>query len=319
MAGDVIDLKSFNRYFSGDNRFTIPTPQILELNRQITEWIDGNACGAIIHGKSRSGKTRSIVYITEHLKREYGNALPIIIINANSSELSHAPTQKAFYQKLLVDVRHEDPYKGTTVQLRTRLMNRLIECALDTKYRRIVFFIDEAYQLDEKEYNWLIDIYNELAQNNILLTVFLFGTRELVEQKRGFVCNKKEQIVLRFMSREFEFHGIRSLKELSICLASLDTPFVLDGREIIISESFFPEAYNEGKRMMSWARDLWEAFQSVRAAANISEKEVLMVHFMETVRYCITKNGRFGKALFEPGVEEWIEAVKESGYDTTQM
>lgn len=319
MENDRIDIKSFNRVFSGDNSFTIPTKQILTLNREISECLEGNACGAIIHGKSRAGKTRSIIYITQHLKKEYGNELPIVIINANSPELLNVVTQKAFYQQLLVDVKHEDPYKGTTVQLRQRLMNRLIEYGLDTKYRRIVFFIDEAYQLDEKEYGWLIDIYNELSQNNILLTVFLFGTRELIEQKRGFIANKKEQIVRRFMSREYEFHGIRSRKELEVCLSSLDKEVVIDGKTIKVSEHFFPEAYKDGKRLNMYSSNLWEAFSEVRERNSISEDEILMSHFMETVRLCLVRYGSYGKGLYEPRKEDWIECVKDSGYETTLL
>ncbi len=63
------DLLEIERYW-GSNRFTIPTRQILNLKDNIEEWISMNACGGIVYGNSRSGKTRAIYYITEQLKKK---------------------------------------------------------------------------------------------------------------------------------------------------------------------------------------------------------------------------------------------------------
>ena len=56
-------------------------------------------------------------------------------------------------------------------------------------------------------------------------TVFLFGTSELKQQKKGYIAAGKKQIVLRFMVNEFEFKGITNLREAAICMASVDKPF----------------------------------------------------------------------------------------------
>ena len=149
------DIAELERYL-GSIQYTIPTKSILDLQYKVEEWISMNDCGAIIYGESRVGKTRAIRYISLHLKEKYSLQLPIYTFTATD----HVSTQKTFYSSLLTAIGHEEPHKGTAVQMRQRLVNRIIVNALDTKYRRAILFIDEAYLLSDKEYLWLIDIYN---------------------------------------------------------------------------------------------------------------------------------------------------------------
>ena len=153
----ILDIAELERYL-GSIQYTIPTKSILDLQSKVEEWISMNDCGAIIYGESRVGKTRAIRYISLHLKEKYSLQLPIYTFTATD----HVPTQKTFYSSLLTAIGHEDPHKGTAVQMRQRLVNRIIINALDTKYRRAILFIDEAYLLSDKEYLWLIDIYLSL-------------------------------------------------------------------------------------------------------------------------------------------------------------
>lgn len=312
---EEIDLLELN-VFLGSKHFTIPTRQIMILKSLVDEWISSNSCGAIIYGKSRSGKTRAIQYISEHLKNTYGKELPVIIFNATD----HIPTQKTFYSQLLVTIQHEDPHKGTAVQMRQRLVNRLIEAALDTKYRRIVLFIDEAYLLDEKEYTWLIDIYNELYHSDIILTVFLIGTIELKKQKAGFITSKKQQIVLRFMVNEFEFKGITKSSDMMICLASMDKPFSMNKNnpDIILSELFFPNAYKDGITLSAYAKDIWDSFEEVKVKNHIESDELLMKYFMDAVIYCLKKYGVYGEQLYAPTKDCWINSIINTGFISAQ-
>lgn len=178
----TLDIDELERYL-GSIQYTIPTKSILELQYKVEEWISMNDCGAIIYGESRVGKTRAIRYISHHLKEKYSLQLPIYTFTATD----HVPTQKTFYSSLLTALEHEEPHKGTAVQMRQRLVNRILMNALDTKYRRAILFIDEAYLLSDKEYLWLIDIYNQLNLEDVLFTVFLFGTRELKQQKTSYI------------------------------------------------------------------------------------------------------------------------------------
>ena len=312
----TFDIAELERYL-GSIQYTIPTKSILDLQCKVEEWISMNDCGAIIYGESRVGKTRAIRYISLHLKEKYSLQLPIYTFTATD----HVPTQKTFYSSLLTAIGHEEPHKGTAVQMRQRLVNRIIVNALDTKYRRAILFVDEAYLLSDKEYLWLIDIYNELNLQDILFTVFLFGTRELKQQKTVYISAGKKQIVLRFMVNEFEFIGITNQKDAAICLASTDKPIRIPSckEEIILSELFFPLAYKDGLRLTSYTEDLWNAFKQVKEENNISSDQILMKHFMDAIFYCLKKYGTYGKALYQPTVEEWRESIVESGFVISQI
>lgn len=310
---DIIELE---RYL-GSIQYTVPTKSILELQSRVEEWISMNDCGAIIYGESRVGKTRAIRYISSHLKEKYSFQLPIYIYTATD----HVSTQKTFYATLLTAIGHENPHKGTAVQMRQRLVNRILVNALDTKYRRAILFIDEAYLLSDKEYLWLIDIYNELNFQDVLFTVFLIGTKELLQQKKAYITAGKKQIVLRFMVNEFEFYGITNQKEVTICLASVDKPIRIQGHhdEIILSKLFFPCAYNDGIRLSSYADDLWNAFEIVRTENNIFSKQILMKYFMDAVLYCLKRYGTYGEKIYHPTIEEWKQSIIESGFVISQI
>lgn len=311
-----IDLQELDRYL-GSIRYTIPTKSILDLQNKVEKWISANDCGAIIYGESRVGKTRAIRYISMRLREKYGLQLPIYTFTATD----HVPTQKTFYSSFLTSLGHEEPHKGTAVQLRQRLVNRIIINALDTKYRRAVLFIDEAYLLADKEYLWLIDIYNELNLHDILFTVFLFGTNELKEQKAGYIAAGKKQIVLRFMVNEFEFLGITSERDAAICMTSIDKPFKPDGwkNAIMLSQLYFPQAYKDGIKLYNYAEDLWLAFNEVKKENNIHTNQILMKHFMDAILYCMRHYGYFEKQLYQPTVTEWKDSIINSGFVLSQL
>ena len=311
-----IDIAELERYL-GSIQYTIPTKSILDLQYKVEEWLSMNDCGAIIYGESRVGKTRAIRYISLHLREKYSLQLPIYTFTATD----HIPTQKTFYSSLLTAIGHEEPHKGTAVQMRQRLVNRIIVNALDTKYRRAILFIDEAYLLSDKEYLWLIDIYNELNLQDVLFTVFLFGTKELKQQKTAYIAAGKKQIVLRFMVNEFEFIGITNQRDAAICLASIDKPIFMPSCKdaIILSELFFPLAYKDKFKLTSYAEDLWLAFELVKEENNISSGQILMKHFMDAVFYCLKRYGVYGKAIYQPTVEEWKQSIVESGFVISQI
>lgn len=315
-AKSDIEIIELDRHL-GSIKYTIPTKSILDLQTKVEQWLSTNECGAIIYGESRVGKTRAIRYISTHLKNTYGSQLPIY----NLCATDHVSTQKTFYSTLLTAMGHEDAHKGTAVQMRQRIVNRIIINALDTKNRRAILFVDEAYLLSEKEYIWLIDIYNELNLNDILLTVFLFGTQELKQQKRGYIIAGKKQIVNRFMVWEFEFLGITSQRDATICMSSIDKPFKIDeyDEDIILSKLFFPMAYEEGKRLSSYAEELWKAFEIVKKKYNIKTEQLLMKHFMDAIILCLKKYGIYGEELYEPTLDEWVESIEDSGFAISQV
>jgi len=232
-------------YYLESTAFAIPTRQIMDLQELIEEWVfTFNDCGAIIYGRSRSGKTCAIRYLSRLLQQAHGSKFPVFIYGA-TAHMAGSVTDKRFYSALLSAVGHEDPHHGSAQQLRDRLVRYLICCGLDTPHHKVLLFIDEAYLLDHREFQWLIGIENALDLEGVRLAVLLVGTSELKALKNMYIKGHKEQILHRFMEKETEFHGITSMKDLQVCLTSLEAPcrYSRTLPPVALQQAYFPQAY----------------------------------------------------------------------------
>lgn len=207
--------------------------------------------------------------------------------------------------------------------MRQRLVNRITMAALNTKYKLACLFIDEAYLLTQNEFTWLCDLYNVLNINDIQLTVILVSTREILDVKKGFIKANKQQIVQRLMLKEAEFYGIDSLKDLMVCLNSLDNNFTPQGYDepICLSETYFPDAHRDGKTLVSFAPALWSALQNLRKSNHIHANYMTMKCFMDSVSYCLRKFGAQAgeNRVYEPSIPEWEASLVASGYVSSQV
>lgn len=294
------------------NDFNITTPAILLLQKNVMKWIADGIPGAIIYGRPRIGKTRAIFYIASALKSRYGRELPIYVFNSTD----HVAKDKYFYSELLKTVGHPEYEKGTVSALKERLINSLINSACSTKYQKIILFIDEAYHFTEKDFNWLMDIYNNLYLKNIHLTVFLVGSEELKARKQALIMAKQHQIVGRFMVDECHFHGIQSAKDISICLYNFDNQYNLSNQaSLIFAREFFPNAYADGKRLSECSDDVMNEYLNIMKEIGIpTNSEIPMMYFINTIKYCLKTFGKSGRDIYFPDVAAWNEAIRNSGY-----
>ncbi|OON84864.1 hypothetical protein BXO88_15160 [Oribacterium sp. C9] len=293
--------------------FVIPTKGILDTEVKIKTWITLGACGGIIYGRPRIGKTRCLYHIAKTLTSdEYGN-LPVIIWNLTD----HAETEKNFYSTLLMAMGYECPKSTTALFIKERVINTLIVMACETPFRRVVLLIDEAWKFYEKDFAWLMDLYNNLIALDIQLYAFMFGTRELKDLKISFKQRGKDQIIGRFMINEIRYSGINSEKELSFCLASMDKlKMVTDGYKKLdksLLDFYFPNAY--GKSFYDLSAAYYEAFMKIRGNHGIASADIPMKYFIDSFIICLNLYGIYGsKAVAFPGAEELTECIEMSGY-----
>lgn len=303
----------------GSPKNLFPTSQLIALQDQISEMIISNSCGFLVVGPSRCGKTSAIRFCTDKLRATYGEELPVILYTATT----HIATQKSFYESILFSIG-ETSVKGTANQMRSRIINRLVEKAIRTTYQMVIMWIDEAYLLHETELNWLIDIYNELAFNEVQFTVIMVGTKELVDLRKGLITAGKQQIIQRFMTKVIAFHGIETPEQLLLCLAAVDSSISLHGNsdpeKLILSKRFFPDAYLDGKTMADAAEDFWLALQNIRHKNHIATDYLTMKNFVDCISYCIRNFGAMSKnPVYFPTVAEWEKALNESGFTTSVL
>lgn len=301
--------------------FQIATGSILALYDRLKDWMLMGNCGAMIYGRSRVGKTSSILYCMNKFKAEFGDSFPVIIWTLTE----HAPLtkDKHFYASLLdaMGMTVTRYSNVTALELKTRIINYIAIKAAANPMKTAVLFIDEAYKLDYKEYYWLMDIYNVLhVKYNIKLTTFLVGTpKEMKATKEMFLCNDQTQILERFMIHEYVFTGISDVMEMSFCLAELDKTHIrgTQGNEepLTLAEYFFPRAYAEGQALFySLAEDFWAAFSEVKARNGIRANDVPMHFFMQSFIYCLADYGYGSGNKYFISRGDILKAILSTGY-----
>lgn len=292
--------------------FIIPTKGIIDLKKMIDLWLLMGTCGAMIYGRPRIGKTFCINYICKSIAEDLQNEEAVVVWNVRDHD---AVTEKNFYSELLSAMGFSVKQHSTALVLKERVLNELIIRASESNQRRVVLFLDEASLFREKDFGWLMDLYNNLMQKDIQLLSFLFGTRELKDLKHSLKQRGKDQIIGRFMVHECQYHGLNSLEELSFCLYSLDQEHVRSSVGVQLEETLCEFFFSEEYRFFEMAQDFWNAFQTVRIRKDILAEDIPMKYFIESFIICLSIFGKGGqKETSFPTKEDLIECVELSGY-----
>jgi hypothetical protein len=295
-------------------RYLIATNEICNLYDTLNKWINNRVPGGIIYGKPRLGKTRAIEYLNRIIFATYNYKLAIYIIKCRHYKY---PNEGIFFENFLRDINHGICSSGKPHEKRNRLINFLRERAEAYNTNRVIVFIDDAQELFEMQYGWLMDIYNELDSYRIFLTVILVGQEELIHQRSAFIESKKQQIIGRFMVHEYKFTGIKNIDDIKTCLRAydLDSEYP-ENSGWSFTRYYFPEAFPQGNRLENCAEDLYCVFKNLRKEAkNLkSSFEIPMQYLTLTVEYALCTFGTGGENLEWLAQSHWKESVINSGY-----
>jgi len=238
--------------------YVVRTQQISDLFDSLDEWLNNRCPGAIIYGMQRAGKSRGIRYQREALL----SSRPKLFTFHFPCNTYRLPSEGAFFSDLLKAAGHMIWSTGSPTMKRYRLVEFLADKAISSGEGMIVLFADDAQRLREIQYNWLMDIHNELQLRNIHLIAILVGQEELLQQRDTFFKMKQKQLIGRFMVHERQFYGIRSLRELQQCLTAYDdTTEYPVGSGNSFTSHFFPEAWKRGWRLRKEAEMIWGAIR----------------------------------------------------------
>lgn len=297
--------------------YTLPTPEILRLMDHLKQIVRNGAPGTIVYGHPRFGKTRATFFALNYLPKELHSDIPIFITECKQSRI---PSERSFYKDMLDDFNFDFSSSRDVQQLRKQIVHLFIEKGERSPVRKVVLFIDEAHRMTEWQYNCLIDIYNELIRAQICMTVISVGQEELKNRRSFFLRNKKSQIIGRFMTSEYQYHGMQTDKELSACLYSYDITEFPEGSGWTFTRYFFPEAYNEGKRLRDFGKELFKLFIALRQEYHLKKKmELPMEYLALTVENALKEFGINGNRVEWLTLNHWKEAINRSGYIQSEI
>lgn len=294
--------------------YIIDTKGIFELENEIKRWMRMACPGAIIYGRPRIGKTRALHHLAKKLKEDNGNTYPVIIWDITD----HPSTEKNFYTSLLLAIGIQDFSRiESALNLKTRLLNYLILAANENPRREVTILIDEAWKLSIKDFTWLMDIHNILNHNNIKICVLLFGTQELRQLKTSLRNIGQQQILERFMVKEYEYHGIQSIEEMYLCLRAFDEVRMVSNDEIIsslsLSEFYFPDA--EKNCFADLTELFWEGFSKQSLMSNMKEPDIPMYYLVQAFIMLLYSFGSLSEnSVTFPSKSEVERSIKYVNY-----
>ncbi|WP_273853660.1 ATP-binding protein [Guptibacillus spartinae] len=294
-------------------KYLLSTNQIELLYEEVTRWLKNRAPGAIVYGRPRLGKTRAIKYLLHALTEEFNEAFPVFVYNCQHAKI---PSEARFFQSLLVDLNHQDPFTGKADSKRYRLYKMLNDAGNKSTESRIVIIIDEAQELHEMEYGWLMDIYNYLERADINLTTILVGQAELISQRNAFIKTKKAQIVGRFMINDYRFTGAINSSDIQTCLLGYDeySEYPI-GSGFSFTRYFFPEEYDNGFRLSNYTELITECFRDFSNEVSRKNKfEIPMQYLTSSIERILLDYGVDGENIDKLSRNQVEQAIKYSGF-----
>lgn len=294
-------------------RYLLSTPPLVRLCKDIRLWLDMRVPGAMIEGQQRYGKTRAVLFAVKDLQQEHGEHFPVFSFNCRRYTV---PSDATFYGDMLGDLQHSMARSGSGVARRERLINYLCAKAYPPADRRVVLIVDEAQRLREAHYHWLVDLYNELERQGVVPTVILVGQPELVHQRDAFDKARHKQIVGRFMVHHHHFEGVKKVSDLRTCLRNYDEATEYPEQSgCSFTRYFFPAAFDSGWRLAGQEQTLWDAFQEVRAEAQLPGKaELPMQYLVRTVENALRHFTDLNHEVNPLSLNQWKQAINWSGY-----
>lgn len=295
------------------DNFIIYTKEIADLERSIMEIVMLGNCGACVVSRPRCGKTTSMVYISHSLKKHYGDNFPVVMWDITD----HAVTEKNFYSSLLTALKVKHSAHATALDLKNKVLAELVTLACDTMFKKVVLMIDEAWRLNEKDFIWLMDLYNILRRHGLQLITVFFSTNELLDLKKKFKSEGLDQIVERFFLNIYPFHGVRNQGELMICMHAFDQMNVAtleNNKPVSLKDFYFPRAA-EDAQFHDLTSDFWNAFTDIRVTHGMTVDDIPMEFVVGSFRILLGCYGKLSnKSVVWPDYKIIHESIMRSGY-----
>lgn len=264
------------------------TRALEEFVNVINEWMENLIPGGMIWGYQRVGKTRAVRYIMKNCVKLFGRPIPMTLLSTWDPTFS-ALTENRFFGEVLRALGHAIPDSGTAALKRQRIISTIAENCDEHNEHRFLLFVDEAQWLHISQLNYLMDLHNQLAIQDIRLITILLGQPELMDRKNSIRTKKLRHLLGRFMTLTHRFEGITGRSDFRVLLNSLDLLSEYpEGSNRSATESFLPLAYAQGWRLESHTDQIWDVFEDACREHNVSFcKEWPMQGLIALLRYLL--------------------------------
>jgi hypothetical protein len=269
----------------------------------------------------RFGKTSA----TEYAQRCLSEAFPTLPIYLYISRHTQLPKERNFYTDLLLQLKAGETKKTLSISdCLVKVVRRMFTDAQSRGSREVLLIVDEIQELTESQLSWLMDVGNELQHEGVRMIVISFGQLQLMDVRTALLAQGRGDILGRFLTRCYTFHGIRSAEELCEFMRGYDDPGICDFPEssgLSFTGFFLPHAYKAGWRLAGEALMAWNQFVAA-ATRCLSQTEIVQLSVgMEwvaaTIQHILMHRTDYDSARFRLRPDDWKEAVAMSRFEAS--
>ncbi|MBK0054530.1 AAA family ATPase [Stenotrophomonas sp. S39] len=169
-----------------------------------------------------------------------------------------APSEGRMLETIMIALSGGDGIAKSIAGKREQVHRSLL--SLSGNERHIFLLIDEAQEMKHQHFRWIKRVINHLVRADVDVTTVLFGQKELSETKVELATKGRSDLSARFMSRLFQFRGVKSIDDIGVIMSSIDScRWTVEGRALVYTEFLFPRAYRAGFRFEQLKDDVWSA------------------------------------------------------------
>jgi len=243
------------------------TPPIHEMFRVINRVVMLRDTGCCFVGPSGTGKTSALIVIEAMIKVRW----PTLYVVRHHTHNNKVPSIRAFFKHFLSTLKHPER-KGETIDLRQRLVNWLADEALLSGLNLVLLTIDEAQAMDVADFEFLKDVYNDLAEADVqLVTVLMAQSPDFDAVVTKLRHQRRLDLIGRFAMRIVPFRAYNSLEDITAILEFIDQAIYPEDSGITWTAFYFPEAFANGFRISSQSEKFYSAIAEITPGAKPSE------------------------------------------------
>jgi len=243
------------------NQLHFETNAIMGVKKAINQWIWNGGTGGLIYGCSRAGKTRSMKKLYNDLYTRGKKKIPgyyVSIPKRDNNKIATLFRRLCWKENLRVSSR------DTAEILAERYIQYLLDESCEADIDQVVLVVDEMHRLKPHQFNVFAELYDELLEFDVSLTVVFVGNDpECIKLVESIEKQGMEHIMGRFFTQRVKFHGLTSKKDVNMCLSQYDTlRFPENGPTYV--EHFLPDAAKKGWKFACLSKDIWRVYRDLQ-------------------------------------------------------
>lgn len=262
------------------SQIKIKTPMVEALHATLVQWILCFFTGGLIVGDARLGKTEAIRLLTDFIRDHDGDPIPIFRV---SYGLRDKNTIRAVYDRIARSLKKPTRKSMTADDLLGDLLMHFADASVANRNRRVVLIIDEAQELLVDQLFAFVELFNELEELGVKLSVFFVANKDRFTPLANQLLKTENRFIReRFFNYIYVFQGIRSLEELRTCLSYYDQESIDTSDSRTWMQYYCPRAVNAGFRLSDISENLWDLWNK-DFANHFGYESWGMTYFIRTI------------------------------------